>query len=148
MLAGLPPPQMSPLSSAIGGHMTHVTVCIGPDASLEQAAVLMGDQGVPYLAVCERGRPVGVIAGRDITLAANLADRALGAIKVAEAMSGVPYCVTPETPITEVAKHLALRKLDVALVLSGTALMGIFTLVDALRLLASMVDDGLTSANP
>lgn len=130
----------------IGGHMTPSESSIGAAASLEQAVMMMSDLGARHLPVLERGRPVGILAERDVALASAFSARALHAIQVAEAMSAVPYCVAPDTPVSEVARHLASRKLDVALVLSGARVLGLFTLVDALQLLATVVGtDGHTA---
>lgn len=131
---------IDPSMDTISCYVSRAAPCTTADASLEQANGLMRDAGVRHLPVLERGRPVGVLAERDVTLAANLSNRTLDTIRVAEVMSGVPYCVNPGTPVGEVARHLALRKLDVALVRSGTNALGVFALPDALRLLASLVD--------
>ncbi|HVP66441.1 MAG TPA: CBS domain-containing protein [Anaeromyxobacteraceae bacterium] len=48
--------------------MTHGAETIGPDDTLEAAARRMRDVGVGALAVCEEGRPVGILTDRDLVV--------------------------------------------------------------------------------
>lgn len=131
---------MTEFRHTVGAHMTRSPECIGLDDSLERAAQMMQEFGIRHLPVLEGGRPVGMLAERDIALASAFASQGLDRIKVAEAMSRIPYCATPDTPIYAVAEHLASRKLDAALVMSGPRILGVFTITDALSLLAKLLE--------
>ena len=102
---------------------------------------MMQEFGIRHLPVLEGGRPVGMLGERDVVLASALSGQALQQVKVAEAMSRIPYCTTPDTPVHVVAEHLAARKLDAALVMSGPRILGVFTLTDALSLLAKVLEE-------
>ena len=57
-------------------------------------------------------------------------------------MAQDPYAVPPETPLAEVAATMAERQFGSAIVTDGRGAIGIFTTMDALRALASLL--GLT----
>ena len=113
--------------------------CVGVDESLMRAIEVMRSYGIRHLPVLENGRPVGMLNERDIVLAETLSGGKLAQITVAETMTSIPYCATPDTPVSEVAGHLSRRKLDSALVMSGTRVLGVFTTTDALTLLAELL---------
>lgn len=129
------------LSVSVGMFMSPSPQCIGSDQSLEFAADRMTELCVRHLPVREGGTLVGVISERDIALIGSIAPDALCDLKVEEAMTGVPYCVSSGAPLGEVAAHMASRKLGSALVMEQGKLVGIFTVTDALRALAGLVED-------
>jgi len=55
--------------------MTHQAETVGPDDTLEAAARKMRDVGVGAVAVCEEGRPVGMLTDRDIVVRGVAAGR-------------------------------------------------------------------------
>ena len=57
---------------------------------------------------------------------------------VEEAMSVDVYSVAPDTPLLEVAGEMADHKYGCAVVTQGTHVVGIFTVVDALRALVAI----------
>lgn len=132
---------MTAYKETIGAHMTRSPRCIDLGDDLQTAADIMRDLGIRHMPVLERGRPVGMLSERDVALATAFSNRPLGEITVMEAMARIPYCIPPETPITVAAKHLATRKLDAALIMSGNRILGMFTNTDALNLLADTLAD-------
>ena len=60
---------------------------------------------------------------------------------VAEAMSPEPYTVPPGAPIDAVAIDMARRKIGSAVVVNRGKVVGIFTTVDALRVLSGLLAD-------
>lgn len=115
--------------------------CIGLEESLPRAVGIMRFYGIRHLPVLENGRPVGMLSERDIVLAETLSERGISRVTIAEAMTSIPYCVSPDTSVAEVASHLARRKLDSALVVSGAQVLGVFTSTDAFALLAEDLTD-------
>ena len=138
-------------TTRVGNVMSRSPHCVGVEESLSRAAEVMRSYGIRHLPVLENGRPVGMLNERDIVLAETLSGGSLARVTVAEAMTSIPYCAAPDTPVAEVAGHLSRRKLDSALVMSGTRVLGVFTTTDALTLLAALLtetetetdDDGL-----
>lgn len=63
-------------------------------------------------------------------------------VLVEEAMSTLVYTVAPEAPIDEVVREMSQHKYGSAVVVDNGKVVGVFTTVDALRILA----DVLTSA--
>lgn len=124
----------------VADHMTAAPHCIGMDQPLERAAERMTQLGVRHLPVLEGGQLVGMLSERDLTLLRSLAPDQLVKLKVEEAMSVLPYCVEPATPLGEVARHMALRKLGSAIVVEHGRVVGVFTTTDALEVLAALLE--------
>lgn len=127
-------------SITVADHMTAAPHCIGMDQPLDRAAERMIELGVRHLPVLEGGQLVGLLSERDIALLRSVAPRQLVELKVEEAMSGVPYCVEPATPLCDVARHMALRKLGSAVVAEHGRVVGVFTTTDALEVLAALLE--------
>lgn len=124
----------------VAEHMTPAPHCIGMDQSLELATERMSQLGVRHLPVLDGGQLVGMLSERDIALLRSVAPEHVARLTVEEAMSGVPYCVEPATPLGDVARHMALRKLGSAVVAEHGRVVGVFTTTDALQVLASLLE--------
>lgn len=126
----------------IGACMTAGEHSIGASQTLELAALRMAQLRVGDLPVLEAGKPVGMLSERDIAVIRSVLPGQAARIPVEDAMSGVPYCVTPDTSVAEAARHMAVRKLGSALVLEHGRAIGVFTTADALALLAELLEAG------
>ena len=135
-------PMDKPRSTSItvADHMTAAPHCIGMDQPLERAAERMTQLGVRHLPVLEGGQLVGMLSERDISLLRTAAPEHVVKLRVEEAMSGVPYCVEPATPLGDVARHMAVRKLGSAVVVEHGRVIGVFTTTDALQVLAALLE--------
>ena len=131
---------MTEYKHTVGAHMTRSPRCIALTASLQEAADVMRDLGIRHIPVLEQGRPVGMLAERDVSLAAAVSGRSLDSVQVVEAMSRIPYCIPPGTRASVAARHMATRKLDAALIMAGNRIVGMFTITDALTLLADTLE--------
>lgn len=60
---------------------------------------------------------------------------------VKEAMTPEPYTVHPDAPLREVVWAMARHKYGCVLVTQGAEIVGLFTTVDALRVLASVLQE-------
>lgn len=127
--------------ATVGDYMTPSPHCIGVDQPLERAREWMREMGVRHLPVRDGGQLVGVLSERDVALVGLLAPSQLGTTAVEEAMTPIPYCVTAETPLAEVTKHMAARKLGSAVVMDGNEVVGVFTTSDALEALSRALGD-------
>lgn len=119
--------------------MSVAPVTIEPDRSLAEAHRLMRERGIRHLPVVEGGRLVGVISQRDVYLLETLEGIDTAAEAVGEAMSAEPYAVAPDAPLDEVAATMAERRIGSAVVVDRGAVIGLFTTVDALRALATVL---------
>ncbi len=117
-------------------HMTKSPHTIGKDQTLDHASEVMRSHGIRHLPVLEGGELLGIISNRDVYLIETLQDVDPKKVTVEEAMTAEPYSVKPDTPLVEVVSTMAQRKYGAAVVMEGRNVIGIFTTVDALRVLA------------
>ena len=119
--------------------MTRVPVTITPDATLAEARSAMVRYGIRHLPVVENGRPVALVCDRDLAIAevvfaetarapAAHVVRLLGETRIHE--------VAPDASVDAVLHQMVSGHLDAVLVVDKGHLVGIFTAVDACRLLA------------
>jgi acetoin utilization protein AcuB len=128
------------LMPTIKQFMTHYPLTIGKDAKMSQAHTLMRTHQLRHLPVLEGGKLVGIVSERDLHLIETLRDSDPEKITVEEAMVVDVYTVTVDEPIDVVAERMAERKLGSALVVNRRGgLEGIFTSVDALQVLATVL---------
>ncbi len=120
-------------------YMTVNPVVIASDRTLADAHQLMRERGFRHLPVVEGRRLVGVVSQRDLYLIETLRGVDASADAVAEAMNADPYAVPPDAPLEQVAAEMAERKYGSAVVVDRGSVIGLFTTVDALRALASVV---------
>ncbi len=130
----------------VSSWMTPSPHCIAMHQNLAYAQKRMAEIGVRHLPVLDGGQLVGVISDRDLGLLGALAPERLDSMRVEEAMSAVPYCVPPETPMRQVARHMATRKVGSAIVVDHGKVLGVFTTTDALSALGKLL--GATSSDP
>ncbi len=128
------------MTPTIEQFMTPTPQTIGADQTLEAAAEMMRAYGVRHLPVRAEGKLVGVVSARDLERAEAAHDSRRLYTPVSEVMRKDPWCVPPEAPLAEVVREMAERKVGSAVVVSGDCVCGIFTGVDAARVLADLVE--------
>ena len=116
--------------------MTPAPHTIGVDQSLVHAREVMRENHVRHLPVLRAGRLVGIVTERDVDLVEALELLDERQVLVEEAMTSDVYAVRPEQALDAVVDHMAKHKLGSAVVAEGDRVLGVFTSVDALRLLA------------
>jgi acetoin utilization protein AcuB len=119
--------------------MTRSPHTIGVRLTLADAAKLMKKHQIRHLPVLEAGALVGVLSDRDVQMINSLSELDPSCILVEEAMSQAPWTVGPETPVREVAKKMAEKKLGSAVVLENDKVIGVFTTTDGMRCLADLL---------
>jgi len=119
--------------------MTVAPHSVGLDQSLATAMGQMHEHRTRHLPVLEGGVLRGIVSERDIALA-----QAFGLdpsqVTVEEAMTAEPFTVTPNAPLSHVARAMASHKYGCAVVTEGRQLRGIFTTIDAMRALAETLE--------
>lgn len=99
----------------------------------------MRAHGIRHLPVLDGGQLVGIVSERDMLFVERLRDVDVEQMPVSEAMTSEVYAVPSGTPLLEVVVEMAAQKLGAAAVMSGSNVVGVFTTVDALRALASLL---------
>lgn len=125
---------------AVHRHMTPSPHSIGKNQTLSVAHQIMRDHGLRHLPVLDGGKLVGILSQRDLYFIETLKDVDPESTEVAEAMTEGAYAVSPEAPLHEVATTMAEQKLGCAVVVDqASVVVGIFTAVDALRVLGELL---------
>jgi len=119
--------------------MTPMPHTVGRDIPIKTAVTMMREHRIRHLPVQDGGKLIGVLTDRDIKLAASF--EGSEDLVAEEVMTPDPYTVAPETPADVVAKEMAEHKWGCAIVQqSNGKVVGIFTAVDGMRVLAEMLD--------
>lgn len=121
-------------------YMTRQPWTIRSDATMTQAHALMRRHTIRHLPVLDGGALVGLVSERDLHLIETLPGSDPAVVTVEEAMTSDVYTVDPEAPIDVVVEHMANRKQGSAIVVDRNGIVvGIFTTVDALQVLADVL---------
>jgi acetoin utilization protein AcuB len=109
------------------------------DASLRDAHTLMQSHQIRHLPVLEDGRLVGVVTDRDLLLLEVTARVDVDTTHVDRAMTERPFIVTGDTALDEVVAIMSERKYGSVIVMGREGVEGIFTAVDACRVLSEVL---------
>ncbi len=120
-------------------YMSLAPIVVSSDRTLAEAHRLMRERRIRHLPVVDGGRLVGLVSQRDLYMLESLAGVDPGTETVREAMAPEPYAVAPDAPLGAVAAAMARSKYGSAVVVDRGAVIGVFTTVDALRALATVV---------
>lgn len=120
----------------VADRMTKTPHLIGSEQSMKTAHELMRAHDIRHLPVLHGGKLTGLLSLRDLHLVETLPGVDPEIVRVEEAMSQNVYAVAPKTPLKDVVREMATRKLGSAVVVDGRSVVGVFTTVDALTLLA------------
>jgi len=124
------------LMPPISRYMSRQPWTVRSDARLDVARDLMHEHEVRHLPVLDGGQLVGIISERDV----YVFDRQRNDASVEDAMSVDVYGARTDDPVDAVVEKMAERKLGCAVVLDRRGgVEGIFTTVDALRVLAEVL---------
>lgn len=123
-------------------YMTPSPHTVGRNQPLAVAHRIMRDHRIRHLPVLESGKLVGVVSDRDLHLIETLKDVDPDKVRVDEAMSPEPYVVDRRKPLIEVVSEMVEHKYGSAIVLDEERVIGVFTVIDALRLLGELLQRG------
>jgi acetoin utilization protein AcuB len=127
------------LMPPISRYMTRQPWTVRHDARLSVAHELMRAHRIRHLPVLDGGKLVGIVSERDVYVFDRLKDLGDGTT-VEDAMSVDIYGAHADDPVDAVVEQMAERKLGCAVVLDRRGgVEGIFTTVDALRVLAEVL---------
>ncbi|MCP4446742.1 MAG: CBS domain-containing protein [Myxococcales bacterium] len=126
----------------------HLTIddCMSPgpytiDVELpaSQAKKLMSEHAIRHLPVVEGERLVGIISVRDLYIMQAEKVEGLETVRVRALMKDDPYCVQVGTSLRDVAINMNAHKYGCTVVKDGEKIVGLFTTVDAMRVLANVI---------
>lgn len=119
--------------------MTSSVHTIGSSLTLADAARMMKKHQIRHLPVLDGGALVGLVSERDVQVISSMSELDPTCILVEDAMSQAPWTVEPTTPLVEVAAHMAETKVGSAVVMDHDKVVGVFTTVDGMRVLADLL---------
>jgi len=130
----------------MGNVQLKIDDCMSPspfsirhDQSMADAHALMRQHQIRHLPVMRDGDLVGMVSVNDLHLMETLKDIDPRQVEVSEAMSEPPYAVSVGTSLREVALKMGAHKYGSAVVLDSGKVVGVFTTVDAMRVLANLL---------
>ena len=124
------------MTLSISHYMTSTPCTIDRDDSIANAHAIMRGQHIRHLPVVHDGQLVGIVTQGDLHLLETLGDIDLDTTPVSEAMRENPFIVTGDTALDDVVEIMADKKYGSAIVVGRAGVEGIFTAVDACRVLA------------
>jgi acetoin utilization protein AcuB len=122
--------------------MTPFPHSIDVEAPIADARARMRDGNFRHLPVTSGGEIVGILTDRDIklVLGPDFGNPAEREIRVRDAYVDNPYVVSAATPVATVARTMAQLHIGSAIVTKHEKLVGIFTVTDACRALAEVIE--------
>lgn len=121
--------------------MTSAPKTVAPETALSDARDLMAEFQIRHLPVVRNGAVVGIVSARDVLVVEDLQVFAVYDTNVDDAMATNPVTVPSDTPIGHVVKTMADQNIGAVLVVDEDRLEGIFTDVDAVKLLARLLGE-------
>jgi acetoin utilization protein AcuB len=122
--------------------MTPFPHSVDIDEPLAQARAMMREGHFRHLPVTRGGNMVGVVTDRDIKLllGPDFGNPGEEELKVRDAYVDKPCVVPASTPLAAVARTMAEHHIGSAIVTKNDKLVGIFTVTDACRALAEVLE--------
>ncbi|HEY8270861.1 MAG TPA: CBS domain-containing protein [Pseudobdellovibrionaceae bacterium] len=128
---------------AIEKYMTTSPHSIGADQPLIKAEKMMREFNIRHLPVLDGGKLIGILSDRDVKFIESFKDVDPQTVTVSEACTEEPYIVSPKAPLNEVCSEMAQHKYGSVLVMDNNKLVGIFTWIDALEALNTLLETRL-----
>ncbi|MCA9714722.1 MAG: CBS domain-containing protein [Myxococcales bacterium] len=133
-----------PTLKHIKHYMTATPETIEHDLPLKDALQRMAELRAHHLPVVNAHDLVGILSTRDISLAESLAGKRYANMTVAEAMTPDPFTCGPEAHLDAVAREMYDHRYGSVVIVDRDHprdVLGIFTVTDALRVLATLGDE-------
>jgi CBS domain-containing protein len=133
----------------VGDCMTRDPITVEEDASMKDAMLLLRAHHIRHLPVATGRFLVGLVSDRDIRRASPSILQGIGKTDfesvmedtpVSRIMTREPFTVTEDTPLAEAVQILIDRKFGSLPVVDGKELIGIFTEIDALKVLVETLN--------
>jgi len=128
----------------VGDYMTRDPITVEEDASMKDAMLLLRSHHIRHLPVATGRLLVGLVSDRDIKRASpsilqgidkSEFEQLMEDTPVSRIMTREPFTVNASTPLAEAVTILIEKKFGSLPVVDGKELIGIFTEIDALKIL-------------
>ncbi|MGH9462345.1 MAG: CBS domain-containing protein [Vicinamibacteria bacterium] len=132
----------------IGAYMTKEPFTVGEDASMKEAVDLLRQHHIRHLPVVVGPKLIGIVTDRDIRKASpsllsgvdmSEYEEVLANTPISRVMTREPFTVTADTELREAVQVLVDKKVGALPVVNGEDLIGIFTEIDALKVLLGVL---------
>jgi acetoin utilization protein AcuB len=134
---------MSKTIPSIRKYMTTTPLTVGAEVTIREASKLMQSKQIRHLPVLEGDKLIGILSERDVALVESLPAVDLKMLTVEDVMTRGPYCTDPEALLSDVTAEMADKKYGAAIIVEHEKVVGIFTMVDACRVLTEIFEGGL-----
>jgi len=124
--------------------MTLTPHTVGSEQTIDVAHNLMKEFKIRHLPVLTAGQISGVLSDRDLKLALSIQGVDASKTTVEEVSNADVFLVKPESKLDDVVRTMAEKKIGSVLVVDNHRLVGIFTVIDALRALDELLQSRLT----
>jgi acetoin utilization protein AcuB len=133
----------------VGEYMTRDPITVSEDTSMKEAMLLLRTHHIRHLPVANGKVLVGLVSDRDIRRASpsllsgigkNDYEQVLEDTTVGRIMTREPFTVTETTTLAEAVAVLVEKKFGSLPVVDGDGLVGIFTEIDALKILLGQLN--------
>ena len=124
----------------IGTYMTRSPRSIDARAPLKEAQAMMKDYDIRHLPVMQDGKVIGILSDRDVKVAFGLKMTDPSGVPVSVVCQKDPYIVDSQALLRQVAHTMAVKHYGSTIVVDDGKLVGIFTTVDACRVLTSLIE--------
>jgi acetoin utilization protein AcuB len=128
----------------VGDYMTRDPITVEEDASMKEAMLILRSHHIRHLPVATGKLLVGLVSDRDIKRASPSIlqgidkaefEQLMEDTPVSRIMTREPFTVNAATPLEEAVAILVEKKFGSLPVVDGKELIGIFTEIDALKVL-------------
>lgn len=132
----------------VGNYMTPEPLTVDEDESMGDALVVMRRQQIRHLPVVSGNTLVGIVTDRDLrraspSLLSGIAEEKykeiLESTPISRIMTREPFTVRLDTNLKDAVRLMVDKKISSLPVVNGSELVGIFTEVDALRVLLEVL---------
>ncbi len=135
------------MEQVIGKYMVKSPYVAEPDNSLFDAQSVMSDCGIRHLPILDEGKLVGLLSERDLRAAMSLPQAAM--LTVSDVMKRDVFVAKRTEPLRDLVRTMQERKLGSTVVVNDSEdVVGIFTVTDALGMLADLLEQEEDSEDP
>jgi acetoin utilization protein AcuB len=127
------------LMPMLSRYMTRKPWTIARTATMADAHRLMREHQIRHLPVVDGRRVVGIVTLRDLHLLETLPGVSPDEVAIEDAMSPDVFIASEQDELADVVDRMAEARIGSAVIMGSSGLVGIFTAVDALRALASIL---------
>lgn len=122
----------------VSQYMSRSVITVTPQTEFHRAFDLMRSRRIHHLPVVEGERVVGIVAERDLLLAA--ANFGSAEVPIGEIMQGPPVCIAEDAELKQAARLLVVKHIGSLPVLDAKkVLVGIITETDIFKVAAGML---------